>query len=203
MKLVIGGSIAIILSIFGFAYFFTAFFKFLAGSLPVMFLLGGGLALYLYREMRCDDGEAPDGCCDTTDTGQPLSSETPEGEIQVPEKKMSAGRPDSVASPEDPAPSDEPEPAESESSTETPAQAESNDSNARETVVEPGTPGAGKDPAPPVAGAPAYIGNTDSMVFHTPTCKFSNSKKCTASFATTDEALAAGYKACGVCKPAG
>ncbi len=53
----------------------------------------------------------------------------------------------------------------------------------------------------PVAEATGLVGNTDSKVFHTQDCKFAQSKKCTDSFAKREDAVQAGYKPCGSCKP--
>jgi micrococcal nuclease len=46
-----------------------------------------------------------------------------------------------------------------------------------------------------------YHGNMDSKVFHRTGCKYFNCTTCTAIFKTKDQALAAGYKPCGMCKP--
>jgi len=46
-----------------------------------------------------------------------------------------------------------------------------------------------------------YHGNINSKVFHKPDCQAYNCKNCTAFFRTRDEALEAGYKPCGICKP--
>ena len=50
MKKVIGGSIAIILGLFCFSAFFSAFLTFLAGTLPLILILSGCLIIYLKRE---------------------------------------------------------------------------------------------------------------------------------------------------------
>ena len=47
MKTLIGGAVAVLLGIIGIAIWFGAFLQLLAGALPPMLLLGGGLALYL------------------------------------------------------------------------------------------------------------------------------------------------------------
>ncbi|MBF0225569.1 MAG: hypothetical protein HQK76_08960 [Desulfobacterales bacterium] len=47
MKTLIGGAIASVLGLLGLAVWFKAFLNLLAGALPIMLLLGGGLALYL------------------------------------------------------------------------------------------------------------------------------------------------------------
>lgn len=47
MKTLIGGAVAAVLGIIGLAVWFKPFLNILAGALPAMLLLGGGLALYL------------------------------------------------------------------------------------------------------------------------------------------------------------
>jgi hypothetical protein len=47
MKTLIGGAVAAILGVIGLAVWFHAFLQLLAGVIPVMLLMGGGLALYL------------------------------------------------------------------------------------------------------------------------------------------------------------
>ncbi len=44
-------------------------------------------------------------------------------------------------------------------------------------------------------------GNTKSMVFHTPTCRYFNCKHCTRSFSSRDDAFRAGFSPCGICRP--
>ena len=50
----------------------------------------------------------------------------------------------------------------------------------------------------PITG---YIGNKKSMVFHLPTCPNLPAEKNQVHFETRDEAVAAGYHACGNCHP--
>jgi len=52
MKQVVGGSIAVILGLFGLSVFFPQFLSFLAGIVPVTLLAGGGLIVYL----KCEEG---------------------------------------------------------------------------------------------------------------------------------------------------
>jgi len=47
MKTLIGGSVAAILGLIGLSVWWKPFLQILAGSIPVMLLAGGGLALYL------------------------------------------------------------------------------------------------------------------------------------------------------------
>jgi len=47
MKTLIGGAIATVLGIIGISIWWKPFLQLLAGAIPIMLLLGGGLALYL------------------------------------------------------------------------------------------------------------------------------------------------------------
>ena len=47
----------------------------------------------------------------------------------------------------------------------------------------------------------AYSGNVKSRVFHRSTCKDYHCKNCTQFFTDRKQALAAGFKPCGICKP--
>ena len=47
MKTLIGGAVAAVLGLIGLSVWFGEFLQLLAGAVPVMLLLGGGLALYL------------------------------------------------------------------------------------------------------------------------------------------------------------
>ena len=58
--------------------------------------------------------------------------------------------------------------------------------------------------AEPLARTPvaaSYVGNTKSYKFHRNTCRHAGCPNCTARFATREEAIAAGYRPCGVCDP--
>jgi len=46
-----------------------------------------------------------------------------------------------------------------------------------------------------------YHGNVKSHVFHSPACKDYDCKNCVQSFRRRQEALDAGYRPCGMCKP--
>ncbi|HOV85729.1 MAG TPA: Ada metal-binding domain-containing protein [Syntrophobacteraceae bacterium] len=70
----------------------------------------------------------------------------------------------------------------------------------------PQAPSAAVSPEAPAAGAqsqPAltYHGNVKSRVFHKPGCQQYNCKNCTAVLKSREEAVKAGYKPCGMCKP--
>ncbi|WP_054031982.1 hypothetical protein [Desulfatitalea tepidiphila] len=47
MKTLIGGAIAAVIGLIGLTIWFPAFLQLLAGAIPIMLLLGGGLAIYL------------------------------------------------------------------------------------------------------------------------------------------------------------
>lgn len=44
-------------------------------------------------------------------------------------------------------------------------------------------------------------GNFKSMIFHQPGCRYFDCKNCTKAFPNRHNALKAGYKPCGICKP--
>jgi len=46
-----------------------------------------------------------------------------------------------------------------------------------------------------------YHGNTSSKVFHKSDCKAYNCNNCIEIFSTREDAIAAGYRPCGMCKP--
>lgn len=47
MKTLIGGAVAAVLGLIGLSVWFKPFLQVLAGTIPIMLLIGGGLALYL------------------------------------------------------------------------------------------------------------------------------------------------------------
>lgn len=49
--------------------------------------------------------------------------------------------------------------------------------------------------------AGVYRGNTRSMVFHQASCRDFNCKNCTEVFQRREDAVKAGYRACGRCGP--
>ena len=61
MKTLIGGAIAVAIGIIGVLVWWKSFFSILAGFIPVMLLLGGGLALYLgFDELKDTWGKSDD-----------------------------------------------------------------------------------------------------------------------------------------------
>ncbi|MBC2704037.1 hypothetical protein [Desulfobacula sp.] len=67
MKTLIGGAIAVLLGVVGLAVWFDEFLELLAGCIPSVLLLGGGLALYLgfdelkdsWKNDKGEDAPAP------------------------------------------------------------------------------------------------------------------------------------------------
>ena len=51
MKTLIGGAVAAVLGLIGLSVWFGEFLQLLAGAIPVMLLLGGGLALSIWDSM--------------------------------------------------------------------------------------------------------------------------------------------------------
>lgn len=46
-----------------------------------------------------------------------------------------------------------------------------------------------------------YHGNTKSRVFHAPTCRHFDCQNCTRVFTSREQAIAAGFRPCGICRP--
>ena len=69
MKTLIGGAIAALLGLIGIVAWFPQFLTVIAGTIPVMLLLGGALAIYLGVDelkdtWKQDEGEATDAATD-------------------------------------------------------------------------------------------------------------------------------------------
>jgi uncharacterized membrane protein len=67
MKTLIGGAVAAVLGLIGLSVWFGEFLQLLAGAIPVMLLLGGGLALYLGFDELKDTWKKDEGVTDTGD----------------------------------------------------------------------------------------------------------------------------------------
>lgn len=65
MKTLIGGAVAAVLGLIGLSVWFGEFLQLLAGAIPVMLLLGGGLALYLGFDELKDTWKKDEGVDDT------------------------------------------------------------------------------------------------------------------------------------------
>jgi hypothetical protein len=73
MKTLIGGAVAAVLGLIGLSVWFSEFLQILAGALPIMLLLGGGLALYLgFDELKdtWKKDEPVEPAADTQDVDQ-------------------------------------------------------------------------------------------------------------------------------------
>ena len=69
MKTLIGGAIAAVLGIIGLSVWWKPFLQLLAGAVPAMLLLGGGLAVYLGFDELKDSWKKDEPTFDTqTDT---------------------------------------------------------------------------------------------------------------------------------------
>ncbi len=66
MKTLIGGAIGAVLGIIGLSVWWKPFLQLLAGAIPVMLLLGGGLALYLGFDELKDSWKKEDDSSDTS-----------------------------------------------------------------------------------------------------------------------------------------
>ncbi|BBO66551.1 hypothetical protein DSCA_04810 [Desulfosarcina alkanivorans] len=67
MKTLIGGAVAAVLGLIGLSVWFGEFLQLLAGAIPVMLLLGGGLALYLGFDELKDTWKKDDTVADAAD----------------------------------------------------------------------------------------------------------------------------------------
>ena len=66
MKTLIGGAVAAVLGLIGLSVWFGEFLQLLAGAIPVMLLLGGGLALYLGFDELKDSWKKDDTSADAS-----------------------------------------------------------------------------------------------------------------------------------------
>jgi hypothetical protein len=84
MKKLIGGAIAVLFGIYGLAVFFPPFLTLLAGIIPLILIIGGGLTIYLNYESDKPDMD------DTysTNVPSPAKSQEPESANIAPEKNI-------------------------------------------------------------------------------------------------------------------
>ena len=91
MKTLIGGAIAVAIGIIGILVWWKSFFSILAGFIPVMLLIGGGLALYLgFDEIKDTWGKGDDN---KDDDQYKSPVETPIKEVVAEPKKEKAVQP--------------------------------------------------------------------------------------------------------------
>ncbi len=199
MKSVIGGLVAIILGIFFSTLFFPAFLNFLAGIIPLSLIIGGGLILYLKHGEEATDTwdkrnvtQGPSAPPQTSPTAtKPVATKPVVTEPVVTEPVATEPVATEPVATEPVAT----EPVETEPIVTEPVVTEP-------VVTEPVmTEPVGKPANKPTEPGPHLFGNTDSLVFHTPDCRYSKNKHCTAVFNTRENAIQEGYKPCGVCKP--
>jgi hypothetical protein len=187
MKTIIGGSIAAILGLFGLSIFFPAFLTLLAGIIPLMLIIGGGVAIYLNYEDNspdcCGTTDCSDNVCSTNEPSPVRQAGIEPGDVSHEETSLNKIEPEKKISKQDTSIQDAP----------------IKDIEAKGTPEE-GTPEEDTIDEP-VGAAGQLLGNTGSLVFHNTDCKFSKSKNCTAVFNSKEEAITAGYKACGICSP--
>jgi hypothetical protein len=75
MKTLIGGAVAAVLGLIGLSVWFSEFLQILAGAVPVMLLLGGGLALYLGFDELKDTWKKEDSVAGPADDTATYSDE--------------------------------------------------------------------------------------------------------------------------------
>jgi len=61
--------------------------------------------------------------------------------------------------------------------------------------------GKGRNSQPAMLSSGDFHGNVSTHVFHSSTCKAYNCKNCTEVFKNREDAIKAGYKPCGSCRP--
>ena len=88
MKTLIGGAIAAVLGIIGLSVWFKAFLQVLAGSIPVMLLLGGGLAVYLGFDELKDNWKKEETFDAEGETGETEDAEKYKTEIEDLKKEI-------------------------------------------------------------------------------------------------------------------
>jgi len=88
MKTLISGAIAAVLGIIGLSVWFKAFLQVLAGSIPVMLLLGGGLAVYLGFDELKDNWKKEDTLEAETEAGPKEDVEKYKTEIEDLKKEI-------------------------------------------------------------------------------------------------------------------
>ena len=70
MKTLVGGAIAVILGVIGIVAWFPQFLTVVAGTIPVMLLLGGALAIYLGVDELKDTWKEAETPSDDSESGE-------------------------------------------------------------------------------------------------------------------------------------
>ncbi len=186
MKKIIGGAIGTVIGVVCFSTFFSAFLSLLAGVIPVILIIGGGLAIYLnYTGESSDDKKGSEAW--KPDNNKDMSS--PGVSREKAPSMIEAEQIDLVQIKQSNADAAGIEPKEAAPAQSKPLKGGSMESLPKEQA---------SDKLSMVERK--FLGNTDSLVFHTSECKFSKSKKCTAVFSTREEAVQNGYKPCSKCQ---
>lgn len=86
MKTLIGGAVAAVLGLIGISVWWKPFLQLLAGAIPVMLLLGGGLALYLGFDELKDTWKKDEPAIDTAP--EPEDTEKYKKEIEDLKKEI-------------------------------------------------------------------------------------------------------------------
>ncbi len=71
MKTLIGGSVAAVIGLIGLGIFWRDFFDLLAGAIPIILLIGGGLAIYLGFDELKDSWKKDDEPVDVSSSDDP------------------------------------------------------------------------------------------------------------------------------------
>ncbi len=89
MKTLIGGAVAAVLGLIGMSVWWKPFLQLLAGAIPVMLLLGGGLALYLgFDELK--DSWKKDDTPEVDTSTKPDEAEKYKQEVEDLKKEIEA-----------------------------------------------------------------------------------------------------------------
>lgn len=71
MKTLIGGAVAAVIGLIGLTIWFGPFLQLLAGAIPIMLLLGGGLAIYLgFDELKDSWKKGDEPAAESDDPGK-------------------------------------------------------------------------------------------------------------------------------------
>ncbi|MDC3237147.1 hypothetical protein OAT93_00230 [bacterium] len=84
MKKLIGGAIAVLFGVYGLAVFFPDILTLLAGVIPIILIIGGGLTIYLNYEK--DTPDIDDSC--STSIPSTAKPQEPEPAYTAPEKDI-------------------------------------------------------------------------------------------------------------------
>src|SRR6056297_1211662 len=165
MKKLVIGAVLSVLGLYGISVFASAFFGLLAAIIPLLLIVGGGIAAYMgYAD---NFSGAADLLPETVDSAAAPAGPPAAGDSFQEAETSEAAEPKEQVQPDEPA-----------------ASASASDiSRAEEkpAEVEAGAAGA--------VSEAKYYENTGSRVFHRADCKYAGNKKCTAVFSASQAAL--------------